>query len=146
MAAKKSTVFFDEYFEPLWDYVQERGIKKGEWMNRSGIGPNRWVEFARGVGILPSESGDGYLCAICGKIHTKQHKQMRVTPGYFLKLVAGAGLTPQEAELMAKSQFTVEQKAQLAIGTWIHAHQDLIMKMMEDPDKLEIVKKLYDLK
>jgi hypothetical protein len=79
----------------MWEYAQSIGLRKGKWMIRSGLNKQRWMEFARGSGLLNGP------------------RSKPITPYYFFKLAQGLRLTIDDVEIKSKIKFTKKQRDEL---------------------------------
>ena len=132
MAAKKEKIHFNQYFPTLWQYAQSRGLNKGEWMIKSGVGRQRFTEFI--WGWTASKSG------------TKSDKSARnLTASYFLKLLSPLQITPEEVESMSGIKFTKEQKYKLRLDAWMRSQEKELEIAMANPEKWELCKSILKL-
>ena len=112
MSGKNEKPSFGGYWNYLWRKAQERGFNKGEWMLASNLGRQRFSEFNTG--------------------------QRRVTARYFLKLIGGISMKPDEIEIGSGVRFTQAQRDELQFESWVDAHRDMLKILMKDPQKLKI--------
>ncbi|MCK9274529.1 MAG: hypothetical protein M0P57_05505 [Syntrophales bacterium] len=120
MASKKKEVDFNEYFEFLWEYAQSKGISKGLFMKNSGLSPQRFSEFSQ--------------------------KTRNVTGEYFLKMLSGVELSPEEAEKESGRPFSPEQSAEIRFDSFVKSEQPFLEELMRDPAKLHLCKTLLKYK
>ncbi|MCK5878228.1 MAG: hypothetical protein KAH24_00505 [Holophagae bacterium] len=114
MAARKKETDFNEYFDFLWKYAQSKKISKGKFMNDSGLSPQRFSEFSQ--------------------------KNRNITGEYFLKMLGGVGLSPEEMENLSNMPFSEEQSAQLKFDSFVKSQKPFLEELMKDPVKLQICK------
>ena len=114
MAARKKETGFNEYFDFLWEYAQSKKISKGKFMNDSGLSPQRFSEFSQ--------------------------KNRNITGEYFLKMLGGVGLSPEEMENLSNMPFSEEQSVQLKFDSFVKSQKPFLEELMKDPVKLQICK------
>ena len=107
---------FDNYWNWLKKYAESRQIRKGAWMKAASLSPQRYSEFDSG--------------------------ERKVSPRYFIKLCGGLTLKPENVEKMSGERFTTEQKAELKFEGWVDANRELLLKLMDSPQKLKICKEI----
>jgi hypothetical protein len=121
---------FNEFFDWLTEEAARQHLKKGAWMITSGLHPQRWAEFARAAKILPIDPG----------------KRVRdITTYYFLKLIGGLKLTPEQASVRSGIRFSPEQRRALKFHEWVQTEQEFLMALMDEPEKLRICKAVCEL-
>jgi hypothetical protein len=129
METKKIKIKFNRYFPFLWAKAKAHGLGKGAWMVKSGLIPQRWAEFARA----------------CANDANSNKKKRDVSVYYFLKLIAGVGLTKEQVEEESGISFTEDQRAELQFDAWVQANEDKLKTLARDPQKWEACKKISDL-
>lgn len=78
---------FNNYFPWMWEEAKRQGMKKGVWMQKSGINSQRFTEFNSGSRDISTE--------------------------YFVSLTKGLGLSIDNVESKSKIRFTKKQREQL---------------------------------
>ncbi|MBW2559084.1 MAG: hypothetical protein JRD69_09695 [Deltaproteobacteria bacterium] len=114
MAARKKETDFNEYFDFLWEYAQSKKISKGKFMKDSGLSPQRFSEFSQ--------------------------KSRNITGEYFLKMLSGVELSPEEMEQLSNMRFSEEQSLELKFDSFIKSQKTFLEELMKDPAKLKICK------
>ena len=109
MAARKKETEFNGYFDFLWEYAQSKKISKGKFMNDSGLSPQRFSEFSQ--------------------------KNRNITGEYFLKMLGGVGLSPEEMENLSNMPFSEEQSVQLKFDSFVKSQKAFLEELMKDPGK-----------
>jgi hypothetical protein len=125
MVAKKPETNFNEFFPWLWDEAQRQNLNKGEWMTRSKIDPQRWVEFGRAAGI--KDSGE-----------TLENTDVSVY--YFEKLTRGLGLSKETVQTKSEIKFTPEQLAEFENYSWYLTNKEVVVELKKAaPEKVNAV-------
>ena len=114
MAARKRETDFNEYFDFLWEYAQSKKISKGTFMKDSGLSPQRFSEFSQ--------------------------KSRNITGEYFLKMLSGVGVSPEEIEKLSNIPFSEEQSLELKFDSFVKSQKAFLEELMKDPAKLQICK------
>lgn len=114
MAARKKETEFNAYFDFLWEYAQSKKISKGKFMKDSGLSPQRFSEFSQ--------------------------KSRNITGEYFLKMLGGVGLSPEEIEKISNIPFSEEQSLELKFDSFVKSQKAFLEELMKDPAKLQICK------
>ncbi|MCD6486734.1 MAG: hypothetical protein J7K35_05345 [Syntrophobacterales bacterium] len=114
MAARKKETDFNEYFDFLWGHARSKKISKGKFMMDSGLSPQRFSEFSQ--------------------------KSRNITGEYFLKMLGGVGLSPEEVEKLSNMPFSEEQSVQLKFDSFVKSQKSFLEELMKDPAKLQICK------
>ena len=114
MAARKKETDFNEYFDFLWEYARSKKISKGKFMMDSGLSPQRFSEFSQ--------------------------KNRNITGEYFLKMLGGVGLSPEEMEKLSNMPFSEEQSVQLKFDSFVKSQKPFLEELLKDPAKLQICK------
>ncbi|MBN1828994.1 MAG: hypothetical protein JW884_07605 [Deltaproteobacteria bacterium] len=83
-------------------------------MNASGLSPQRFSEFSHGI--------------------------RNVTGEYFLKMIAGLALTPDDVEQISGKSFTDEQLLQIRFDSFVRSQRPFLEELMRDPLKLQAAK------
>lgn len=117
---KKPAINFTDWFPCLWDQAQIQGLDKGEWMKRSGIGIQRYAEFAIAAGIQQPREGN-----------PKQRKR-DVSATYFIMLVSGLGYEVNQIEKVCGKRLTEDQRERLTGQSWYKSREDLIVKAIKN--------------
>jgi len=120
MAARRKDTDFNEYFVFLWEYAQSQKMSKGQFMKSSGLSPQRFSEFSL--------------------------KSRNITGEYFLKMIGGLGLTPEDLERISGKFFSEEQMIQLKFDGFVGSQRKFIEELMRDPAKLQACKTVVKLK
>ena len=120
MAARRKDTDFNEYFVFLWEYAQSQKMSKGQFMKLSGLSPQRFSEFSL--------------------------KSRNITGEYFLKMIGGLGLTPEDLERISGKSFSEEQMIQLKFDGFVSSQREFIEELMRDPAKLQACKAVVRLK
>jgi len=110
MAARQRETDFNDYFDFLWEQAQERKMTKGQFMKASGLSAQRFSEF------------------------TQQSRN--VTAEYFLKMLGGLGLTPEDVEKGSGIPFSEDQSVQLKFDSFVSSQRAFIEELMRNPEKL----------
>jgi len=127
---KEKPVNFNNFWLWLNDEAERQQLKKGVWMQKSTLGNQRYVEFARACGAITPEPGK---------------KERDISVYYFYKLTGGLTLTPDQVEKQSGIKFTSDQRRMLKFQAFTHAQEDLILKLMDDPDALKICRAVVKL-
>lgn len=114
MAARQRETDFNDYFDFLWEQAQERKLTKGQFMKASGLSAQRFSEF------------------------TQQSRN--VTAEYFLKMLGGLGLTPEDVEKGSGIPFSEDQSVQLKFDSFVSSQRAFIEELMRNPEKLRACK------
>jgi hypothetical protein len=114
MAARKKETDFNEYFDILWEHARSLGMSKGEFMKASDLSPQRFSEFSQ--------------------------KARNVTGEYFLKMLGGLGLTPDDMERMSRRPFSPDQASQLQFESFVRSQKVFLEDLMKNPETLQICK------
>ncbi len=114
MAARQRETDFNDYFDFLWEQAQERKMTKGQFMKASGLSAQRFSEF------------------------TQQSRN--VTAEYFLKMLGGLGLTPEDVEKGSGIPFSEDQSVQLKFDSFVSSQRAFIEELMRNPEKLQVCK------
>ncbi len=120
MAARMKDTDFNEYFDFLWEYAQSQKMSKGQFMKLSGLSPQRFSEFSL--------------------------KSRNITGEYFLKMIGGLGLTPEDLEGISGKSFSEEQMVQLKFDGFVTSQRGFIEELMRDPAKLQACKTIVKFK
>jgi hypothetical protein len=120
MAARKKEAVFNDYFDFLWEYAQSQKMSKGQFMKASNLSPQRFSEFSQ--------------------------QSRNITGEYFLKMIAGLGITPEEVEELCGTPFSEEQRIQLQFDSFVNSQRAFIEELMKYPAKLHICKAIIRLK
>jgi hypothetical protein len=114
MAARKKETDFNEYFDSLWEYARTCQMSKGQFMKVSDLSPQRFSEFSQ--------------------------KTRNITGEYFLKMLGGLGLTPEELERISERPYSEEQMSQLRFDSFIKSQRSFLEDLMKDPAIFQICK------
>jgi len=114
MASRKQESHFNEYFDFLWGYAQSHGISKGQFMKNSGLSPQRFSEFSQNT--------------------------RNITGEYFLKMISGLELTPEDIERESGLSFSDEQNIQIRFDSFVKSQKPFLEELMKDPAKLHLCK------
>ncbi len=114
MAARKKETDFNDYFDFLWGYAQSKKISKGKFMKDSGLSPQRFSEFSQ--------------------------QTRNITGEYFIKMLGGVGLSPEELENLSGMPFSEEQSVQLKFDSFVKSQKPFLEELMKDPAKLQLCK------
>lgn len=114
MAARQRETDFNNYFDFLWEQAQERKLTKGQFMKASGLSAQRFSEF------------------------TQQSRN--VTAEYFLKMLGGLGLAPEDVEKGSGIPFSEDQSVQLKFDSFVSSQRAFIEELMRNPEKLRACK------
>ena len=120
MTARKKETDFNEYFDALWDCAQSREMSKGQFMKISGLSAQRFSEFSQ--------------------------RSRNITGEYFLKMMGGLGLTPEDIENLSGMAFSDDQLTQLQFDGFVNSQRVFIEELMKDPFKLQACKTIVKLK
>jgi len=120
MAARQKETDFNSYFDFLWERAQEGKMSKGQFMKASGLSAQRFSEF------------------------TQQSRN--ITAEYFLKMLGGLGLTPEEVEKGSGFPFSEDQIVQLRFDSFVSSQRGFIEELMRNPEKLQICKAVVALR
>jgi len=120
MVARRKDTDFNEYFDFLWEYAQSQKMSKGQFMKLSGLSPQRFSEFSL--------------------------KSRNITGEYFLKMIGGLGLTPEDLEGISGKSFSEEQMVQLKFDGFVTSQRGFIEELMRDPAKLQACKTIVKFK
>ena len=120
MAARKKDTDFNDYFDSLWEYARSQKMSKGQFMKLSGLSPQRFSEFSQ--------------------------KTRNITGEYFLKMIGGLGLTPEDLERESGKPFSEDQMIQLRFDGFVNSQRAFIEELMKDPVKLSACKAIVRLK
>ena len=120
MVARKKDTDFNEYFDFLWKYARSQKMSKGQFMKLSGLSPQRFSEFSQ--------------------------KTRNITGEYFLKMIGGLGLTPEDLERESGKPFSEDQMIQLRFDGFVNSQRVFIEELMKDPVKLSACKTIVRLK
>ena len=120
MAARKKETDFNEYFDFLWEYARSQKMSKGQFMNASGLSPQRFSEFSQGT--------------------------RNITGEYFLKMIGGVGLIPEDLERISGKSFSEEQMVQLKFDGFVNSQRAFIEELMKNPAQLQACKVVVKLK
>ncbi len=120
MGARKKETDFNEYFDFLWEYARSQKMSKGQFMNVSGLSPQRFSEFSQ--------------------------KARNITGEYFLKMIGGLGLTPKDLERISGKAFSEKQRIQLEFDVFVSSQRTFIEELMKDPAKLQACKTVVQFK
>jgi hypothetical protein len=120
MAARKKEAEFNDYFDFLWEHAQSQKMSKGQFMKASGLSPQRFSEFSQ--------------------------QTRNITGEYFLKMIGGLGITPEEVEELCGTSFSEEQRIQLQFDGFVNSQRAFIEELMKDPAKLQVCKTIIRLK
>jgi hypothetical protein len=127
---KKIPINFNNFWPWLNSEAERQTLNKGEWMKKSGLGNQRYIEFARACGTAAPEPGK---------------KERDISIHYFYKLIGGLTLAPEQVEKKSGMKFSVEQRRMLQFQAFTQAQEDLIIKLMDDPDALKICRAVVKL-
>ena len=83
-------------------------------MENSGLSPQRFSEFSQ--------------------------KSRNITGEYFLKMLGGVGLSPEEMENLSNMPFSEEQSVQLKFDSFVKSQKLFLEELMKDPAKLQVCK------
>ncbi len=114
MASRKKDTDFNEYFDFLWNYAQSKGITKGQFMKNAGLSPQRFSEFSQNT--------------------------RNITGDYFLKMIAGLDLSPEDVERESGLPFSEEQGIQIRFDGFVKSQRLFLEELMKDPAKLRLCK------
>ena len=114
MAARKKETDFNDYFDILWEHARSLGMSKGEFMKASDLSPQRFSEFSQ--------------------------KARNITGEYFLKMLGGLGLTPDDMERMSGRPFSPDQATQLRFDSFVKSQKAFLEELMRNPETLQICK------
>jgi hypothetical protein len=120
MGARKKETDFNEYFDFLWECARSQKMSKGQFMNLSGLSPQRFSEFSQNA--------------------------RNITGEYFLKMIGGLGLTPKDLERISGKAFSEEQRIQLEFDGFVSSQKTFIEELMKDPVKLQACKTVVKFK
>ena len=120
MAARKRETEFNDYFDFLWEYARSQKMSKGTFMKASGLSPQRFSEFSQ--------------------------QTRNITGEYFLKMIGGLGLTPEDVEAQSGKPFSEDQSIQLQFDGFVNSQRGFIEDLMKDPVKLQVCKTIVRLK
>jgi hypothetical protein len=120
MVARKKETDFNNYFDFLWDCARSQKLSKGQFMKASGLSPQRFSEFSQNT--------------------------RNITGEYFLKMMGGLGLTPEDIENMSGMAFSDDQLTQLQFDGFVNSQRIFIEELMKDPFKLQACKTIVKLK
>lgn len=120
MGPDKNTVNFNNYWPFLTREAERRGLSKGAWFRRSGVDLQRYSEFDKGKRCLSAF--------------------------YFVKIVGGLLMTPEQMPALSGIDFTDEQTRELDYYNRCESERVLLERLLSDPKKIEILKKEYDIK
>ncbi len=120
MAARQKETDFNNYFDFLWEKAQGRALTKGQFMKASGLSAQRFSEFSQ--------------------------QSRNITAEYFLKMLGGLGLTPEEVERESGTSFSEDQALQLRFDSFVNSQRALIEELMRNPEKLQVCKAVIALK
>lgn len=120
MVARKKETDFNEYFDHLWKAARAEKMSKGQFMKESGLSPQRFSEFSQGT--------------------------RNITGEYFLKMIGGIGLAPEDLEKLSGKRFTEEQMIQLKFDGFVNSQRAFIEDLMKDPVKLQACKTILRFK
>lgn len=120
MAARKKETEFNDYFNFLWEHARSQKLSKGQFMKASGLSPQRFSEFSQ--------------------------QTRNITGEYFLKMVGGLGLTPEDVESLSGLPFSEEQSIQLQFDGFVNSQRVFIEELMKDPVKLQVCKTIIRFK
>jgi len=114
MASRKKDIDFNEYFDFLWHYAQSKKITKGHFMKNAGLSPQRFSEFSQST--------------------------RNITGDYFLKMITGLGLSPEDVERKSGLPFSEEQGIQIRFDGFVKSQRTFLEELMKDPAKLRLCK------
>lgn len=120
MAARQKETDFNNYFNFLWEKAQEKALTKGQFMKVSGLSAQRFSEFSQ--------------------------QSRNITAEYFLKMLGGLSLTPEEVERESGIPFSEDQVLQLRFDSFVNSQRALIEELMRNPEKLRVCKAVIALK
>lgn len=120
MAARKKETDFNEYFDILWEHARSLGMSKGQFMKVSDLSPQRFSEFSQ--------------------------KTRNITAEYFLKMLGGVGLTPDDMERISTRPFSQDQVSQLKFESFVKSQKAFIEELMREPAALQICKGIVNSK
>ncbi|MBW1723716.1 MAG: hypothetical protein JRJ78_16920 [Deltaproteobacteria bacterium] len=99
-------------------------------MQKCGLDPQRWAEFAKACGLKDRHSP--------GIARDVSHY-------YFNKLIGGLALTYKQVEEKSGKKFSEEQIERLRMTSWIQANEKLILALMRDSKKARICKSICEI-
>jgi len=112
--SKKPETNFNDFWPPLKAEAARQGLRKGEWLRKSGIDYQRYSEF---------ESGE-----------------TDVSTKYFLKLTGGLNVKTEDAERRLGRKFSEEQKRLMKFDSRVAAEKDWLEIMLNDPVIMKVCK------
>ena len=124
------TVNFNNFFEFLREKAEEKGLKRGEWMQKSGLNRTRYSEFSRACG-LTAETGE--------------IKKRNLTSDYFMKLLRGLNMSERRVQKESGIKFSKEQRKELGFQSFVKANSDWIRKLYDNPAVFEACKTVADI-
>jgi len=119
-ASRKPEVNFNEFWPDLKAEASKQGLGVVEWMEKSF--PNQSTPYRR-----HSEFNNG----------TRD-----ISAYYFINLLGGLSLMPQDFEKRTGKKFSEDQKKAINRDSKIRANLDLFGQIVDDPDFLNHIKKL----
>ena len=112
--SKKPLTNFNEFWAPMKQEQSRQGLRKVEWMKKSGISFQRYSEFDSGLRDISAR--------------------------YLIKLIGGLDLKKENAERTLNKKFTEEQKRLLKFESNVDANREWLELLLNDPEKTKICK------
>lgn len=114
--SKKPLINFNEFWPDMKNEARRQGLRKIEWMQKSGVPYQRYSEF---------------------------DKQIRdVSAQYFIKLMGGLNLKQDKVEQVLGRKMTDDQKRALKFQALVEVNRDWIEVLLSDPEMSKMCKKL----
>lgn len=120
MKSKKPETNFNDFWPLLKSEAIRIGLKKVEWLKKSGLNYQRFSEF--------------------------DNKTRDVSARYFLKLTGGVNLKVDAVEKTLGRKFSEKQKKLLKFEALIDANREWLEILLSDPEKIKICKSIADTK
>jgi transcriptional regulator with XRE-family HTH domain len=112
--SKKPLTNFNEFWTAMKQEQSRQGLRKVEWMKKSGISYQRYSEFESGLRDISAR--------------------------YLIKLIGGLNVKTEHAERTLNRKFTEEQKRMLKFEANVDANREWLELLLNDPEKMKICK------